>query len=490
MRRALRAGIIIAWLILIGVLVRERWETPSSVSPTAASGEIHAGDEWLDVYHQDQKIGYVHQHTARVEGGYQFEEHSLLRLTMMNAQQTVRTITTGRTTPDYALQEFSFELSSGVGALRVRGRVDKGALRLTLATGGDSSTQRIPLAGPVYLPATLRGLVATDDLQEGRKLRVQVFDPSAMKNAAMDVTVERREPVPHGPPDQLAWRLQEEFRGIRTTAWIDDKGETLREEGPLGLVLVRSDAERAIHGGWSGGAALDLVQTVAVPVTRTIDRPRARRRLRLRLRGIDLDQVPSDERQRRDGDTWTIAREDLATAGSYALPYAAADRAADLAATPLLQIDNPRVKAAADKAVGEEHDARRAVERLLAWIHGYMRQAPTVSIPNALQVLDERQGDCNEHAVLFAALARAVGIPTRVVAGVVYLDGAFYYHAWDEVWLRRWVAVDPVFDQFPADPTHVKFVQGGPEEQFAILRVIGRLRIDVLPDSASTPQGG
>ena len=58
-----------------------------------------------------------------------------------------------------------------------------------------------------------------------------------------------------------------------------------------------------------------------------------------------------------------------------------------------------------------------------------------MSIPNALEVLQSKKGDCNEHTVLFNAFARAAGIPAKTVVGVVYLRGAFYYHAWSEVWL-------------------------------------------------------
>jgi hypothetical protein len=96
-------------------------------------------------------------------------------------------------------------------------------------------------------------------------------------------------------------------------------------------------------------------------------------------------------------------------------------------------------------------------------------------------------GDCNEHAVLFAALARAVGLPTRVVAGAVYLDEAFLYHAWCEVWLGRWVSVDPVLNQLPADATHLKFVVGGPDEHFAMIEIVGRLQVEVLSSPADQP---
>jgi len=67
---------------------------------------------------------------------------------------------------------------------------------------------------------------------------------------------------------------------------------------------------------------------------------------------------------------------------------------------------------------------------------------------------------------------------------VVYADGAFLYHAWDEVWIGTgWLSVDPAFDQTPVDATHVKLIEGGPETHAALMTVIGRLSIELLPDS-------
>jgi hypothetical protein len=85
--------------------------------------------------------------------------------------------------------------------------------------------------------------------------------------------------------------------------------------------------------------------------------------------------------------------------------------------------------------------------------------------------------------VLFNAMARAVGIPAKTVVGVVYLRGAFYYHAWSEVWLGEWISVDPVLNQFPADVTHVKFLEGEIDRQLDILELIGKLRIQVMEES-------
>jgi Transglutaminase-like enzymes, putative cysteine proteases len=104
----------------------------------------------------------------------------------------------------------------------------------------------------------------------------------------------------------------------------------------------------------------------------------------------------------------------------------------------------------------------------------------TVGLPSALATLHARKGDCNQNTQLFVALARAATIPARVAAGLAYVDGKFYYHAWPEIWLERWVAVDPTFGQFPADASHIRFTIGGLDKQAELLRLMGTLKIDVL----------
>jgi transglutaminase-like putative cysteine protease len=103
-----------------------------------------------------------------------------------------------------------------------------------------------------------------------------------------------------------------------------------------------------------------------------------------------------------------------------------------------------------------------------------------LSLPDALSTLENRVGDCNEHAVLLAALARAAGIPCRVEAGLAYLKGRFYYHAWNLVYLGRWITVDAVFNQIPADVSHIRFVTGSPSRQLDLMGIIGNIKLRVL----------
>jgi transglutaminase-like putative cysteine protease len=113
-------------------------------------------------------------------------------------------------------------------------------------------------------------------------------------------------------------------------------------------------------------------------------------------------------------------------------------------------------------------------------VYDNLKKEITLSVPSAVQVLQARKGDCNEHTVLYVALARALGLPTRTATGLVYVRGSFYYHAWPEVWLDRWVAVDPTLGQFPADASHIRFIVGDLARQLELIRLVGRLRLDVV----------
>jgi transglutaminase-like putative cysteine protease len=159
-----------------------------------------------------------------------------------------------------------------------------------------------------------------------------------------------------------------------------------------------------------------------------------------------------------------------------------------LVSTPTLPVQHLDIQKKAREVVGDAADRTEATQRLVDFVFDYVAKEPTVGVPNGLEVLYSRRGDCNEHTALFSSLARAAGIPTRIAAGVVYstsigAKGAFYYHAWPEVRLggpTDWVPVDPTFGQFPADATHLKLVEGDLDRQVEILGVIGRLKLAVV----------
>ncbi len=347
-------------------------------------------------------------------------------------------------------------------------------------------TLRLPTSATIALSQTLEDLLGQEQIESGKTFRYTMFDPVSIAPAPVTLTIGPLEDVSLPAGARSAYRIDEEFQGSHFRLWLEPGGGVIKEEGPLGLTLLREDSARAATGGIERGASVDLAARAAIPVSRVIDSPRTLRRLRLRVSDAPaLLELSFPPRQRLEDGALVIEREEGFSAGSVSLPVQEPQFADDLRPTPFMQVDDPKVRGLAGQIAGQDRDATTVARKLLDWVFENLAKEATVSVPNAVQVLETRKGDCNEHAVLYAALARAAGLPARMVAGTVYAPGeggsagAFYYHAWNLVWLGRWVAVDPTFGQFPADATHVALVEGGPDKDIALVGVIGRIRFEV-----------
>ena len=310
-----------------------------------------------------------------------------------------------------------------------------------------------------------------------------VFDPATLRNAPVTVDVGRREVVRTGSTSIPAFRVEMEYAGLRTTSWVTDTGELVREESPMGLMSVREPPDRARAMAVPGQVRADLLAAAAVvPVTRQpIDEPRDVRRLRLRfdapsLSGLELDGVS----QSATGNIVEIHDPQQIAPGP-----ADPDAQRYVAPEPFIESDAPEIQAEAQTAVRRVSGDRARAQALTRYVNGLLEKKPTVSLPSAREVLRTKIGDCNEHTVLYVAMARAVGIPARIAVGMALVRGAFYYHAWPEVYIKEgshayWLPVDPTFNQFPADATHLRLARGGLEKQAAIIPLIGHLKITVL----------
>jgi len=151
-----------------------------------------------------------------------------------------------------------------------------------------------------------------------------------------------------------------------------------------------------------------------------------------------------------------------------------------LETSALIQSDHPEIIKQLWQIISEKDMPLVRIQKISGWIFNHIEKRPVLSVPNALETLENRVGDCNEHAVLLAAFARAAGIPARIETGMVHLRGRFYYHAWNSVFLGKWITVDSLMNQIPADVTHMSLVQGNPENQTEILGAIGNIGISIL----------
>jgi len=442
-----------------------------------------ATEQWYGVYSQGRKVGYQHRVRTPSADGFTVQSDTLTRLTMLDTSQLVSTHLIAETDRTLRPRKFDFHLRAGGVDFAVSGAAHADVLEITSTSLGERAL-RLPMSTPITLSQTLQDLLGQERIETGKTFRYTMFDPVSSAPAAVSLTIGALEEVSLPAGVRSAHRVDEEFQGTHFRLWVEPNGTVIKEEGPLGLTMLHEADARAATAGIDRDASVDLVSAAAIRVTRAIDSPRTLRRLRLRVSDAPaLCDLSFPPRQRLENGALVIEREEAV--GSVPLPVREPGLADDLRATPFMQVDDPKVRALAAEILGAESDAAAAAKKLVDWVFRNLAKEATVSVPSALQVLESRKGDCNEHAVLYAALARAMGLPARMVAGAVYMPaddgsaGAFYYHAWNQVWLGRWVAVDPTFGQFPADATHVALVEGGPDKDIALIGMLGRIHFEV-----------
>ena len=477
---------LVAWVVTMGVMINRSYLQASSRNLATDLASYGTAAQWRGVYYRGEKIGFTVSQVQATDEGFELREDGRLQFTLLGAHTFAILKTTAHVDRAFALKNFDFSLDPGTGPMSIKGRMDGSRMMLEIGSAAGSRTETRQLNEPPALMLSVGRRLAAEGLTPGTTRQWAVFDPATMKNAPVNIAIGNREVVTAGTRRPIpAFKVDMTFSGITTTAWITDTGEIVREESPMGLISVLETQEQAMALSVSNSMREDMLEGAAIvprmsPRHRIVE-PRDVKKLRLRLTGVDLTaQDVGGSNQTLDGDIIEM------TDPRDLLPGPTpGDLDQYLRAEPFIESDAPEIKAAAAKMVAGVTGARAQAERLTREVNTLVEKKPTVSLPSALEVLRTKVGDCNEHTVLFVALARSLGIPARINVGLAYVRGAFYYHAWPEVWLEEkkgegvWLPVDPTFDQFPSDATHVRLARGGLAQQAAILPMIGKTRMDV-----------
>lgn len=146
-----------------------------------------------------------------------------------------------------------------------------------------------------------------------------------------------------------------------------------------------------------------------------------------------------------------------------------------------LEVDSPEIRALARRAIGHEDNPVKAAHMIEEFVRGYITKKDLrIAFASAQETAKSREGDCTEHAVLCAALGRAVGLPTRCVIGLGYIPpgvdapavvnagnndtGEFGFHMWAEAWVGpdQWVPMDAALNGF--DVGHIAITKSALEQ--------------------------
>ena len=479
MRRTAQTGTALAALMAIGL----------SVAPALAQGRLllyphPAEGEWMGIYLLGHKAGY--SFTKVTEG----REHGAPVVVAVE-DTTLHAKLGGASVSRRVLEERSYEA-------RPRGRLVR-FHSVHQGDGGDETLDAVCDAKGVHAirrrpgqPDEKLELPPTEDRVENADLEARVafgkktvaaklFDSSELRDKDEEVEFAGEgELVAGGVATKvLRVRVREEQGKLAAEAALDPaSGRVLRLEfgGALRAVPEPEAVAKKLD-------TVDLFALTRVAVDRPLPLGKVPETVRYRVTGLPEALRLAPERQSyRALPGGAVELTVRALLPSHAAKRPERAPAKYLESTASIESGAPAIAALSRRIVGENRDALSAAQRISAWVFGHVHSAYGVSSDRATDVLRRREGDCTEHSLLFVALARAAGIPARLVHGLVYAQGSdgalgLYWHEWAEAWTGEWVALDPTFGQPIADATHLELGEGNETDAVALM---GQLKISVL----------
>lgn len=520
-RGALAVGILLAWSLGVGMLIRQEFFRERSAVLAEAALRLAPGVSFFVVERDGRQVGFASTSIDTSTTTFEVVDYFIADVPAGDGEFRASTRSVITLSRSLALRSFDVAIESADAPRTVIGETEGDSIVTLVVTAGErADSQRVAVDGPMLLPTLVPAVaMLTSDPKVGRTVAVPSFDPSTLRSrdvllrfdaeslftlvdsARFDAAADRF--VPALTDTVRAWRLVPNDTATGGfTGWVDAQGRVVMATQPGGITLRRIAYEIAFEnwrrdrrevpavasdapGAPGGTAARRVLEGTAIAAGEMPGR-NGPASVRLRLTGVALGGFDlHGGRQRLLGDTVRVTREParaLEADWSLAAPPAGFRQRFEglLRSEPLLQVTNRDITALAVRIAGNERDPRLVAERINRWVHDSLVKAVTMSVPNAVQVLRARRGDAGQHAQLFTALARSAGIPTRISTGLVHIDGRFYHHAWPEVWLRDWVAVDPTFGQFPAGAAQLRFASGALARQPELQRLLANLRIEVL----------
>lgn len=465
-------------------------------------------EAWDAVFIAGKKVGYIQTNVAPVTAAdgrelLNVQVKTQLKFKRLEDTSPIETEFGSIETADGAVLRIEYRSRTGGAEQRLTGERREGVMRLALTGGGKTARIDLPWSDDVRGPYGVELSLSRAPMQPGEHREIKVFLPDLNRVGRVLLDARQLEPVALGGGTKLDLLridtvvLDEDgtkYPGMDTTFWTDSSGQVLTGLQDLlgGTAYYRTTREGALAAIES---PFDLVRASIVPVSRRLINPAAIRSglYRLELTGEDRPEVvfPPDDRQGletgADGAVYLRVR----TVGpGQARPTLAEVPPEFLGSSPNINAEDPDVVALARRAAGSAADPWARAVAVQQWVARNVRRKNfEVSRASASDVARSLEGDCTEHAVLAAAMCRALGVPSRVAIGLIYVDDlrGFGSHMWTEVLVDgQWVAIDPTLDQSEVDATHLKVGASSldgvsaDELYLSIVRVFNKLKIEPI----------
>lgn len=486
---------------------------------TAAAGEATAAamgetrEFWGAITYGDQKIGHLHQRFSDPAGPgepYVSEWETRLVLGRGGTPLEMRESASVREDADGVLLAFTYELLSFSGgeektAMRTSGVVRDGVLHVT---SNGYVQEVVPPSAGSGPQAQHRRLMRERESGTPHEYEELTFMPELVRCIKTRVAFGDWETVQLRNGEAKLQRVTRtmEIRPLHPDVqWVDAAGVVMLAEidvPMLGKAKIHScDRETALMPS----IPVEFMASTVVPSPARIPAPRYLQQARYWVRYADdgkhgLCEGQGQEVERLADGSVLVTVDGVAAARVDA--DAGTDKRAEAAPSAYLrpstyiESDAPLIREMAAEAVGEVEDPVEAARRIESYVRSkIVSKTLDMGFATALETARALRGDCSEHGVLVAALARARGIPSRLVVGIAYVgdgafgvqheNGVFVFHVWAELLVAEdvWFPVDAALGSF--DATHIALTKSPMDTPspvtdlcLPVLEIVDSLRIE------------
>ena len=420
------------------------------------------------IYIQNVRVGQLKRIIMPARNGYKIFEEGRMKIRFLEEKSELAMNLYGDVDEQYRVRSFVFQLNSGKEKIDIKGELQNGEAVVSVSARGQPNVYHIPMKEPPILVSGIMPYLVKKGFEGGAgALSIPIFDPSTLTSYDANISLLGWEKVKMDDQLVRAFHVKTVFKGVEIHGWVDEGGSVVKELSPLGLTIQKEKAAK------QETSFFDARLFSSIETTGTIQDPRHTGFLKARIDAREDLKKVMGRYYELQGDLLEISPARPARINLDPEKY--------VSASAFVNSDDNQIKAIVPTILKNRQTPKEKVAAIQEWVFKNVKKVPTFSLPTAKDVFLKRVGDCNEHAVLFAAIARAAGIPCVIVSGMVYASDGFYYHAWNLVHVDgAWIPVDSTFGQFPADVTHIILAVGDISDAIEIMQFLRNIRIQVV----------
>jgi hypothetical protein len=471
------------WAVLISILLYKNYSGTELETSEALKQSFDKETHWYDVYAGTKKIGFAV--TAVEKAGSEIIIKQTREIKVIKNNQETLFFENLKSLCDLNYSIKSFEYSSNFKdekGIKATGEVDGDNVIFFLESADKRKTHKISTAGKnFYLPATLMPVIHQKKPAPGTPFTVSMLNLASLSIDEVRVVLEDIRPLKLRADILSLYK----YRVGNSVVWINEKGIIIKEEFPSGMTFYSQTENIATDP--SDRILFDYTALPFFKAERLIPDTEKLKMLKIRIKGFRLDaQLYENSPITLENDILTVKKQDIEQLKekTYNLPYKNDRLSKYLVSDEWVMSSHKTIQTnARDMAALEKNDAYRMALYLNSNLYFTVNPVPMFTLSNSMDIFKSRLGDYLGRTVMFASFARAAGLPTRLVSGLVYVNGYFYFHAWPEVWFDKWVPVDPSLAQFPADVTHIPLKDGALTDIISIKDTMKNIKIEIMEAS-------